>query len=95
MSLLFVLRGPNQCIRREMKVFASSQEESMFTQTVGRSWVSITALAKGGGWGINLEAGMRHHTYRIQGNTTVTFYTLLFLFQLSAPYPTGLLHLSH
>lgn len=59
----FVLRGPNQCIRREMKVFASSQEESMFTQTVEKLGFSITALAKGGGWGINLEAGMDKTTH--------------------------------
>lgn len=41
-----------------MKEFASSQEESMFTQTVEKLGFSITALAKGGGWGISLEAGM-------------------------------------
>ncbi|KAI4537600.1 hypothetical protein MG293_012463 [Ovis ammon polii] len=54
----FVLRGPNQATRTEMKEFASSQEESMFTQTVEKLGFSITALAKGGGWGISLEAGM-------------------------------------
>ncbi|XDA84332.1 hypothetical protein R6Z07M_014137 [Ovis aries] len=46
-----------------MKVFASSQEESMFTQTVEKLGFSITALAKGGGWGINLEAGMDKTTH--------------------------------
>ncbi|KAI4564323.1 hypothetical protein MJT46_010121 [Ovis ammon polii x Ovis aries] len=59
----FVLHGPNQCIRREMKEFASSQEESMFTQTVEKLGFSITALAKGGGWGINLEADMDKTTH--------------------------------
>ena len=54
----FVLRGPNQGTRKEMKEFASSQEESMFTQTVEKLGFNITALAKGGGWGISLEAGM-------------------------------------
>ncbi|XP_065800497.1 interferon-induced very large GTPase 1-like [Muntiacus reevesi] len=54
----FVLRGPNQSIREEVKEFTSSLEESMFTQTVGKLGFSITALAKGGGWGISLEAGM-------------------------------------
>ncbi|XP_055279452.1 interferon-induced very large GTPase 1-like [Moschus berezovskii] len=54
----FVLRGPNQGTRVEMKEFTSSQEESMFTQTVEKLGFSITALAKGGGWGISLEAGM-------------------------------------
>ncbi|KAM7235763.1 hypothetical protein CapIbe_012949 [Capra ibex] len=52
----FVLRGPNQGTRTEMKEFASSQEESMFTQTVEK--LGFSALAKGGGWGISLEAGM-------------------------------------
>ncbi|XP_010855675.1 PREDICTED: interferon-induced very large GTPase 1-like [Bison bison bison] len=41
-----------------MKEFTSSQEESMFTQTLEKLGFSITALAKGGGWGISLEAGM-------------------------------------
>lgn len=92
----FVLRGPNQCIRREMKVFASSQEESMFTQTVEKLGFSITALAKGGGWGINLEAGMDKTTHteskEIQQHI---LYTLLFLLNQVHLYPTGLLHLSH
>ncbi|XP_043760332.1 interferon-induced very large GTPase 1-like [Cervus elaphus] len=54
----FVLRGPNQGTRVEVKEFTSSQEESMFTQTVEKLGFNITALAKGGGWGISLEAGM-------------------------------------
>ncbi|KAI4537601.1 hypothetical protein MG293_012464 [Ovis ammon polii] len=54
----FVLCGPKQGTRVEMKEFTSSQEESMFTQTVEKLGFSITALAKGGGWGISLEAGM-------------------------------------
>ena len=54
----FVLRGPNQCTQMEMKEFASSQEESMFTQTVEKLGFSVSALAKCGGWGISLEAGM-------------------------------------
>lgn len=54
----FVLLGPTQGTRTEMKEFTSSQEESMFTQTVEKLGFSVTALAKGGGWGISLEAGM-------------------------------------
>nr|XP_020733179.1 interferon-induced very large GTPase 1-like [Odocoileus virginianus texanus]XP_020733180.1 interferon-induced very large GTPase 1-like [Odocoileus virginianus texanus] len=54
----FVLRGPNQGTRVEVKEFTSSQEESMFTQTVEKLGFSIPALAKGGGGGISLEAGM-------------------------------------
>ncbi|KAI4564322.1 hypothetical protein MJT46_010120 [Ovis ammon polii x Ovis aries] len=54
----FVLCGPKQGTRVEMKEFTSSQEESMFTQTVEKLGFSITALAKGGGWGMSLEAGM-------------------------------------
>uniref|UniRef100_A0A4W2GBK6 Interferon-induced very large GTPase 1-like n=1 Tax=Bos indicus x Bos taurus TaxID=30522 RepID=A0A4W2GBK6_BOBOX len=54
----FVLRGPNQSTWVEMKEFTSSQEESMFTQTLEKLGFSITALAKGGDWGISLEAGM-------------------------------------
>ncbi|KAB0370807.1 interferon-induced very large GTPase 1-like [Muntiacus reevesi] len=54
----FVLRGPNQGTRVEVKEFTSSQEDSMFTQTVEKLGFSVTTLAKGGGWGISLEAGM-------------------------------------
>ena len=54
----FVLRGPEQSTQVLMKEFTSSQEESMFTQTVEKLGFSITALAKGRGWGFSLEAGM-------------------------------------
>ena len=54
----FVLLGPNQGTQTEMKEFTSSQEESMFTQTVEKLGFSITVLANGRGWGISLEAGM-------------------------------------
>ena len=54
----FVLRGPEQGTRMEMKEFTSSQEESKFTQTVEKLGFSVSALAKCGGWGISLEAGM-------------------------------------
>ncbi|KAB0351252.1 hypothetical protein FD754_016109 [Muntiacus muntjak] len=54
----FVLRGPEQGTRMETKEFTSSEEECMFTQTVEKLGFSVTALAKGGGWGISLEAGM-------------------------------------
>uniref|UniRef100_A0A4W2I238 VLIG-type G domain-containing protein n=1 Tax=Bos indicus x Bos taurus TaxID=30522 RepID=A0A4W2I238_BOBOX len=54
----FVLCGPEQGIRTEMKEFTSSQEESMFTQTIEKLGLSITILAKGGSWGISMEAGM-------------------------------------
>uniref|UniRef100_A0A4W2CIN6 MACPF domain-containing protein n=1 Tax=Bos indicus x Bos taurus TaxID=30522 RepID=A0A4W2CIN6_BOBOX len=47
-------------MQRQLKEFTSSQEESMFTQTVEKLGFSVTALAKGGGWGISLEAGMDH-----------------------------------
>ncbi|KAB0346673.1 hypothetical protein FD754_011530 [Muntiacus muntjak] len=54
----FELRGPEQGTRMETKEFTSSEEESMFTQTVEKLGLSVTALAKGGGWGVSLEAGM-------------------------------------
>ena len=54
----FVLRGPEQSTQVLMKEFTSSQEESMFTQTVEKLGFSVTALAKGRGWGISLEASM-------------------------------------
>ena len=54
----FVLRGPEQSTQVLMKEFTSSQEESMFTQTVEKLGFSVTALAKGRGWGFSLEAGM-------------------------------------
>ncbi|MXQ98444.1 hypothetical protein E5288_WYG010518 [Bos mutus] len=54
----FVLRGPEQGTRMEMKEFTSSQEESKFTQTVEKLGFSVSALAKCGGWGISLKAGM-------------------------------------
>ncbi|XP_043337807.1 interferon-induced very large GTPase 1-like [Cervus canadensis] len=54
----FVLHDPNQGTWMEMNEFTSSQEESMFTQTVEKLGFSITVLSKGGDWGISLEAGM-------------------------------------
>ena len=54
----FVLRGPEQGTRMETKEFTSSQEESTFTQMLEKLGFSITALAKGGNWGISLKAGM-------------------------------------
>ncbi|XFG07730.1 hypothetical protein AB1E19_011354 [Capra hircus] len=42
----------------ETKEFTSSQEESTFTQMLEKLGFSVTALAKGGGWGISLKAGM-------------------------------------
>ena len=54
----FVLRGPEQGTRMEMKEFTSSQEESKFTQIVEKLGFSVSALAKCGGWGISLKAGM-------------------------------------
>ncbi|XDB57938.1 hypothetical protein ABFV05_011554 [Capra hircus] len=42
----------------ETKEFTSSQEESTFTQMLEKLGFSITALAKGGNWGISLKAGM-------------------------------------
>ncbi|OWK17825.1 hypothetical protein Celaphus_00009117, partial [Cervus elaphus hippelaphus] len=54
----FVLCGPEQGTRMETKEFTSSEEECMFTQTIEKLGFSVTALAKGGGWGVSLEAGM-------------------------------------
>ncbi|XP_074192013.1 interferon-induced very large GTPase 1 [Rhinolophus sinicus] len=54
----FLLFGPEQDTRMETKEFTSSQAESMFTQTLQKLGISVTAPAKGGGWGFSLEAGM-------------------------------------
>uniref|UniRef100_A0A8C9C3L8 MACPF domain-containing protein n=1 Tax=Phocoena sinus TaxID=42100 RepID=A0A8C9C3L8_PHOSS len=42
----------------ETKEFTSSQKESMFIQAVEKLGFSVTASAKGGGWGFSLEAAM-------------------------------------
>uniref|UniRef100_A0A4W2HXQ1 MACPF domain-containing protein n=1 Tax=Bos indicus x Bos taurus TaxID=30522 RepID=A0A4W2HXQ1_BOBOX len=47
----------------ETKEFTSSQEESTFTQILEKLGFSVTALAKGGGWGISLKAGMDQSMY--------------------------------
>ena len=54
----FVLRGPEQGTWMDTKEFTSSQEESTFTQILEKLGFSVTALAKGGGWGISLKADM-------------------------------------
>lgn len=54
----FSLCGPAQSTRMETKEFTSSQQESMFIQAVEKLGFSVTASAKGGGWGFSLEAAM-------------------------------------
>ncbi|KAM7086612.1 interferon-induced very large GTPase 1-like isoform 1-T2 [Molossus nigricans] len=54
----FLLLGPEQGTRMETKEFTSSQAESIFTQTIEKLGFSVTAAAKGGGWGFSLEANM-------------------------------------
>ncbi|XP_015094026.2 interferon-induced very large GTPase 1-like [Vicugna pacos] len=54
----FSLCGPQQGTRMKTTEFTSSQAESMFTQTIEKLGFSATALAKGGGWGLSLKAGM-------------------------------------
>ncbi|KAH0506357.1 Interferon-induced very large GTPase 1 [Microtus ochrogaster] len=50
--------GSEQGKRMETKEFTSSKEESLFTETVEKFGFQLTLLAKGGGWGFNLEGGM-------------------------------------
>ncbi|ELK29197.1 Interferon-induced very large GTPase 1 [Myotis davidii] len=56
-SLLF---GPEHSTRMGTWEFTSSQEESMFTQMIEKQGFSVTASAKGGCWGLCLEADMDH-----------------------------------
>ncbi|XP_072466209.1 interferon-induced very large GTPase 1-like [Notamacropus eugenii] len=52
----FFLLSPAQGTRMETKEFLSSHEESMFTESMERLGFTVSFLAKGGGWGFNLEA---------------------------------------
>ncbi|XP_042547341.1 interferon-induced very large GTPase 1-like [Dipodomys spectabilis] len=54
----FSLFGPEQGTWMETKEFSSSEEESMFSQTIEKLAFSLSASAKGGGWGFSLEAGI-------------------------------------
>ncbi|XP_019489898.1 PREDICTED: interferon-induced very large GTPase 1-like [Hipposideros armiger] len=56
----FLLYGPAQGTRMETKDFTSSQAEAMFTQAMEKLGFSVTASAKGGGWGFSLETGTGH-----------------------------------
>ncbi|XP_037378693.1 interferon-induced very large GTPase 1-like [Talpa occidentalis] len=56
----FSLSGPEQGPCMETKEFTSSEDESTFTQTIEKLGFSVTAKAKGGGWGFSLEAGTDH-----------------------------------
>ncbi|EHB06711.1 Interferon-induced very large GTPase 1 [Heterocephalus glaber] len=53
-----LLFGPQQGTWMETKEFTSLQEESMFTQSIEKLGFSVTASFKGGGWRVNLEAGI-------------------------------------
>ncbi|XP_051846773.1 interferon-induced very large GTPase 1-like [Antechinus flavipes] len=55
----FFLLRPEQTTRMETKEFLSSQEEAMFTQSMEILGYSVSFLAKGGGWGLNLEASTK------------------------------------
>ncbi|XP_072466213.1 interferon-induced very large GTPase 1-like [Notamacropus eugenii] len=52
----FFLLSPAQGTRMETKEFLSSQEESMFIESMEKLGFSVSFLAKGGVWGFNLEA---------------------------------------
>ncbi|XP_036036642.1 interferon-induced very large GTPase 1-like [Onychomys torridus] len=54
----FFLFGSEQGKCMETKEFTSSQEESLFTETVEKFGFRLTLSAKGGGWGFHLEGGM-------------------------------------
>lgn len=56
----FSLFGPEQGTWMETKEFTSSHAQSMFTQSIEKLGFSLTASAKGGGWGFSLEAGVDH-----------------------------------
>ncbi|XP_068963943.1 interferon-induced very large GTPase 1-like [Petaurus breviceps papuanus] len=51
----FFLLSPAQGTRMETMEFLSSHEESMFTESMEKLGFSVSFLAKGGGWGFNLE----------------------------------------
>ncbi|XP_072466212.1 interferon-induced very large GTPase 1-like [Notamacropus eugenii] len=51
----FFLLSPAQGTRMETKEFLSTQEEAMFTESMEKLGFSVSFLAKGGGWGFNLE----------------------------------------
>ncbi|XP_005380229.1 PREDICTED: interferon-induced very large GTPase 1-like [Chinchilla lanigera] len=59
----FSLFGPQQGTRMETKEFTSSQAESMFTHTMEKLGFSVTASARGGGWGLRLECGIDKSKY--------------------------------
>ncbi|KAM5319596.1 interferon-induced very large GTPase 1-like isoform 1-T2 [Glossophaga mutica] len=59
----FLLFGPEQGTRMETREFTSSQSESTFTQMIEKLGFSITASAKGGGWGFSLEGGIDHNKH--------------------------------
>ncbi|XP_041521988.1 interferon-induced very large GTPase 1-like [Microtus oregoni] len=52
------LFGPEQGKRMETKEFTSSEEESLFNETVEKFGFGLTLSNKGGGWGFNLEGGL-------------------------------------
>ncbi|XP_074073582.1 interferon-induced very large GTPase 1-like [Macrotis lagotis] len=52
----FYLLSPAQGTRMETKEFLSSQEESVFIQSMEKLGFSVSFLAKGGGWDFNGEA---------------------------------------
>ncbi|XP_019488001.1 PREDICTED: interferon-induced very large GTPase 1-like [Hipposideros armiger] len=56
----FSLYGPEQGTRMETQEFTSSHAEAMFTQAMEKLGFSVTASAKGGGWGFSLETGTDH-----------------------------------
>ncbi|XP_006105331.1 interferon-induced very large GTPase 1 [Myotis lucifugus] len=56
----FLLFGPEHSTRMGTWEFTSSQAESMFTKMIEKLGFGVTASAKGGGWGLCLEAVMDH-----------------------------------
>ncbi|KAM7329105.1 hypothetical protein ACRRTK_010718 [Alexandromys fortis] len=52
------LYGSEQGKRMEAKEFTSSEEESLFTETVEKFGFRLTLSTKVGGWGFNFEGGM-------------------------------------
>uniref|UniRef100_A0A7N4PVZ0 Uncharacterized protein n=1 Tax=Sarcophilus harrisii TaxID=9305 RepID=A0A7N4PVZ0_SARHA len=59
----FFLLNPQQRSGMETKEFLSSHEESMFTQSMEILGFSVSFLAKGGGWGLNLETSTKDSRY--------------------------------
>ncbi|KAM9036265.1 interferon-induced very large GTPase 1-like [Sarcophilus harrisii] len=55
----FFLLNPQQRSGMETKRFLSSNDESMFTQSMEILGFSVSFLAKGGGWGLNLETSTK------------------------------------